>query len=201
MVTYRLYPLTTVADTARHSRRRKLTNSDNSQYGSAKFCKSQELRSNFRVDEELFYSYWLSIRALDSTQPLIKWVLRALPRGPKRPSSEADHSLMLGLRMQWPTFHSHSFVFWNVMLEKIMEISWTDRVKNKGVLQWVKDESNVPRKMQWGKANWIGHILRRNCLLERLTEGKIEVKVVTGRRGRRHKLLLHDLKETRRYWK
>jgi hypothetical protein len=25
-----------------------------------------------------------------------------------------------------------------------------------------------------GKANWIGHILRRNCLLQRVTEGKIQ---------------------------
>jgi hypothetical protein len=24
------------------------------------------------------------------------------------------------------------------------------------------------------KANWIGHILRRNCLLQRVTEGKIQ---------------------------
>jgi hypothetical protein len=32
------------------------------------------------------------------------------------------------------------------------------------------------------KADWIGHILRRNCLLEHVTEGKIE-----GRSGRKTK--------------
>jgi hypothetical protein len=84
---------------------------------------------------------------------------------------------------------------------KDMEISWTDHVINKEVLQRVKDEINVPNKMQWRKANWFGHMLLRNCLLEHVTEGKIEVKVGTGRRGRKHKLLLHDLEETRRYWK
>ena len=38
------------------------------------------------------------------------------------------------------------------------------------------------------KANWIGHILRRNCLLRRVIEGKIEGGIkVTGRRERRRR--------------
>ena len=49
--------------------------------------------------------------------------------------------------------------------------------------------------MKRKKANWIGHILRRNCLLKQVIEGKIEGRVeVTGRRGRRRKQLLDDLK-------
>ena len=49
-----------------------------------------------------------------------------------------------------------------------------------------------------GKANWIGHILHRNCLLRRVLEGKLEVRIeVTGRRGRICKQLLNDLKEIR----
>jgi hypothetical protein len=52
------------------------------------------------------------------------------------------------------------------------------------------------------KANWIGHILPRNCLLKRVIEGKIEGRIeMTGKRGRRRKQLLDDLKEKRRYWK
>ena len=44
------------------------------------------------------------------------------------------------------------------------------------------------------KANWIGHVLRRNCLLQQVIEGKIKVRIeVTGRRGRRHSKLLDDL--------
>ena len=46
------------------------------------------------------------------------------------------------------------------------------------------------------KANWIGHILRRICLLKQVTEGKIKGQIeVTRRRGRRRKKLLDDLKE------
>ena len=50
------------------------------------------------------------------------------------------------------------------------------------------------------KANWIGHILSRNCLLQRVIEGEIKGKIeVTGRRGRRRRKLLDDLKERRGY--
>ena len=48
----------------------------------------------------------------------------------------------------------------------------------------------------------IGHILRRTYLLKHVIEGKIEGMIdVTGRRGRRRKHLLDDLKERRSYWK
>ena len=51
------------------------------------------------------------------------------------------------------------------------------------------------------KANWIGHILRRNCLLQQVIEGKIKGGIeVTGRRGRRRRKLLDDLKERRGYF-
>ena len=47
------------------------------------------------------------------------------------------------------------------------------------------------------KANWIGHILRRNCLLHDAIEGQMmEVKGV----GRRRTHLLDDLRNRRRYW-
>jgi hypothetical protein len=50
------------------------------------------------------------------------------------------------------------------------------------------------------KANWIGHIFRRNCLLRQVIEGKIKGEIeVTRRRGRRRRKLLDDLKERRGY--
>jgi hypothetical protein len=46
--------------------------------------------------------------------------------------------------------------------------------------------------------DWIGHILHRNYLLKHVIEGKLEG---TGRRRRRRKQQLDELKEMRRYWK
>ena len=51
-----------------------------------------------------------------------------------------------------------------------------------------------------GSFVWIGHILRRNCRLQRVIEGKIKGGIeVTERRGRRRRKLLDDLKERRGY--
>jgi hypothetical protein len=51
-----------------------------------------------------------------------------------------------------------------------------------------------------GWANWIGHILRRNCLQKQVIEGKIKGEMeVARRRGRRRKKLLDDLKDRRGY--
>jgi hypothetical protein len=74
------------------------------------------------------------------------------------------------------------------------KISWTDRVRNEEVLHTVKEERNIVHTTKRRKANWIGHILRRNCLLKHVIEGKLEVP---GRGGRRRKQLLDDLKEER----
>jgi hypothetical protein len=66
----------------------------------------------------------------------------------------------------------------------------------------VKEERNIVHTIKRRKANWIGHILLRNCLLKHVIEGKLEGRIeVTGRQGRRRKQLLDDLKEKRRYWK
>jgi hypothetical protein len=51
-------------------------------------------------------------------------------------------------------------------------ISWTDRVRNE-VLQRVKEGRNILHTIKRSKANWIGRILRMNCLLKRITEGKM----------------------------
>ena len=59
---------------------------------------------------------------------------------------------------------------------------------------------NILREIRKRKANWIGHILRRNCLLKQVIEGKIKGEMdVTRRRGRRCKKLLDDLKDSAGY--
>ena len=64
----------------------------------------------------------------------------------------------------------------------------------------VNEQRNILREIRKRKANWIGHILRRNCLLKQIIEGKIKGEIeVTRRRARRCKKLLDDLKDRRRY--
>jgi len=65
----------------------------------------------------------------------------------------------------------------------------------------VKEQRNILHEIRKRKANWIGHILGRNCLLQRVIEGKIKGGgiEVTGRRGRKRRKLLDDLKVGRRY--
>ena len=80
------------------------------------------------------------------------------------------------------------------------KISWTDHVRNEDVLLRVKEQRNILHEICKQKANWIGHILCQNCLLQRVTEGKIQGEIeVTGGQGRRGRKLLDDLKETRGY--
>jgi hypothetical protein len=66
----------------------------------------------------------------------------------------------------------------------------------------VEEERNVLHTIKRKKDKSIGHILRRNCLLKHIIEGKIEGGIVlTGRRGRRRNQLLDHRKKTRLYWK
>jgi len=47
-------------------------------------------------------------------------------------------------------------------------------VRNEEVLHKVKGERNILHTINGRKGNWIGHILRRNCLLKYVIDGKIE---------------------------
>ena len=82
-------------------------------------------------------------------------------------------------------------------MEKICS---TDHVRNEEILFRVKEQKNILHEIRKRKANCIGHILRRNCLLQRVIEEKIKGGIeVTGRRGRRRRKLLDDVKERRGY--
>ena len=73
-------------------------------------------------------------------------------------------------------------------------------MRNEVVLLRVKAQRNILHEISKRKANWIGHILRRNCLLQEVIEGMIKGGIeVTGIRGRRRRKLLDDLKERRGY--
>jgi len=94
--------------------------------------------------------------------------------------------------------HMKSFEMW--CWRRMEKISWTDHVRNEEVLLRVKEQRNILHEIRKRKANWTGQILRRNCLLQRVIEGKIQGGIeVTGRQGKRRRKLLDDLKERREY--
>jgi len=73
-------------------------------------------------------------------------------------------------------------------------------VRNEEVLLRVKEQRNILHEIRKRKANWIGYILHRNCLLQWVIEGKIKGGIeVTWRQGRRRRKLLDDIKERRGY--
>jgi len=73
-------------------------------------------------------------------------------------------------------------------------------VRNEEVLITATEQRNILLQISKRKANWIGHILCRNCLPQWVIERKIKGGIdVTGRRGRIRRKLLDDLKERRGY--
>jgi hypothetical protein len=50
-------------------------------------------------------------------------------------------------------------------------------VRNEEVLLRVKEQRNILHTIKGRKANGIGHILRRNCLLKYVIEGKIDGRI------------------------
>ena len=73
-------------------------------------------------------------------------------------------------------------------------------MRNEEVLLRVNEQRNILHEIRKRKANWFGHILRRNCLLQQVIKGKTKGQIeVTRRRGRMRKKLLADLKDRRGY--
>jgi hypothetical protein len=73
-------------------------------------------------------------------------------------------------------------------------------VRNEEVLLRVSEQRNILHEIRKRKADWIGHILRRNFLLKEVIEGNIQGQIeVTRRRGRRRKKLLDNHGDRRGY--
>ena len=55
-------------------------------------------------------------------------------------------------------------------------------MRNEEVLLRIKQQRNILHEISTQKANWIGHILRRNCPLQQVIEVNIKRGIeVTGR--------------------
>ena len=61
-------------------------------------------------------------------------------------------------------------------------VKWTDKIKNAVVLERVGEGRIMVEMIRERKRNWLGHWLRRNCLLKDSLEGMVNGKKVRGRR-------------------
>jgi hypothetical protein len=62
-----------------------------------------------------------------------------------------------------------SFEMWR--WRRMVKISWTDHVRNEGILLRSKEQRNILHEICKRKANWIGHILRRTGNLRKDKRG------------------------------
>ena len=74
------------------------------------------------------------------------------------------------------------------------KIKWPEKVTNEQVLEHIGEKRILINNILPRKVNWIGHILRRNCLFNDAIEGQMTEGV--GRRTQ----LLDDLRNRIRYW-
>ena len=77
------------------------------------------------------------------------------------------------------------------------KIKLSEKVTNKQFLERIDEKRKFLNNILRRKANWIGHIMKRNYLLHDTIGGHMtEMKGV----GRRRTQLLDDLRNRRRYW-
>jgi hypothetical protein len=56
---------------------------------------------------------------------------------------------------------------------RMEKITWSEEVTNHQVIERIGEKRTLINNVQRRKVNWIGHILRRNCLLRDATEGQM----------------------------
>ena len=78
------------------------------------------------------------------------------------------------------------------------KIKWSEKVTNEKVLDHIGEKREFLNIILRRKANWIGHIVRRNCLLHDDIERQMTERKGVGRRRRTQ--LLDDLRNRRIYW-
>ena len=61
-------------------------------------------------------------------------------------------------------------------------VKWTDEMKNAVVLERMGEGRIMLELIRKRKRNWLGHWLKRNCLLKDALEGMVNRKMVRGRR-------------------
>ena len=76
------------------------------------------------------------------------------------------------------------------------KIKWSEKLVNEHVLEHIGEKRTCLNNILRRNSNWIGNILRRNCLIHDTIEG--DMTVVKGI-GKRRIQLYDDLRNRRRY--
>jgi len=76
-----------------------------------------------------------------------------------------------------------AFEMW--IWHKMEKISWTAHVSNEEVSSLVKEQRCLVHVIKQRQANWIGHVLRHDCLHKTVLEGKMEEKRTRGKPRRK----------------
>ena len=78
----------------------------------------------------------------------------------------------------------------------IQEIKWSEKITNEGVLESIGEIRTLLNNVVRRRANWFGHILRRNCLLHDAIDGQMTEAKGVGRRRQ----IIDDLWNRGRQW-
>ena len=72
-----------------------------------------------------------------------------------------------------------AFEMW--IWRRMERVKWTDRIRNEAVLERVGEERMMLKLIRKRKRNWLGHWMRRKCLLKDALEGMVNERRVRGR--------------------
>ncbi|KAJ4434723.1 hypothetical protein ANN_23291 [Periplaneta americana] len=64
---------------------------------------------------------------------------------------------------------------------RMERVKWTDRIRNEAVLERMVEERIMLKLIRKRKINWLGHWVRRKCLLKDALEGMVNRRRVRGR--------------------
>ena len=81
-----------------------------------------------------------------------------------------------------------AFEMW--CFRKMLRIVWTDHVTNETVLNNIGEKRSIITVILKRKAQWIGHVIRHDCLLHTILEGAVAGE---NRRGRPRQEFLDSL--------
>ena len=99
----------------------------------------------------------------------IQWLFEVVHIQPQLKDAKTPSIFLCKYQFNYLLIKDGAFEMW--CWRRMEKISWTDHVRNEDMLLTVNEKRNILHEIRKMKANWIGHTLRRNCLLKQVIEG------------------------------